>query len=248
MVFIQTETFPQTLPLPIENQPETPVFDDVNRYLANLDNNDGFADRFSLKQDICAGMPQVIHIDKLSSLSPCSILEDYIFWFNLCAARGVKIVTADRVFDLGEPQAWRDAFDELGYDVGEKEYLASGKGRKNVVAGGAAQTSLLDNPPPPYVTETSLGGVTVDFVQLNTMEKVWSLAERYSMADVAGRLGLPVSVVRRALCVERLLFCQGLWLDSDTGALRKGYWPALMSAERAGQIIATLQRNSGRTD
>jgi hypothetical protein len=43
--------------------------------------------------------------------------------------------------------------------------------------------------------------------------------------------------------MERLLFYQGLWLDPETGDLRKGQWPVLMHAEQAGLILANRQRN-----
>jgi hypothetical protein len=63
------------------------------------------------------------------------------------------------------------------------------------------------------------------------------------MKEVAETVGLPVSIVRRALSMERLLFYQGLWLDPETGDLRKGQWPVLMHAEQAGLILANRQRN-----
>jgi hypothetical protein len=243
MVPKKTEASPQTLPVPVGKQHVVPVECEGNRSIATLKKADGFSERVSLKQQICTGTLRIIHIDRLSCLSPGEVPEDYLFWFNLCAAHGVKVATADRVFDLSDLRDWSEALDELGFALEEKQDLVRGNGRKTSGQAHGEGRSLLDHPPPPYVNETSLGGVTVDFDQLETMEKVWSLAERYSMREVAEKVGLPVSIVRRALSMERLLFYQGLWLDPETGDLRKGQWPALMNAEQAGQILANRQRN-----
>lgn len=238
MVTKKTEASPQTLPVPVGEQQVEPVECEGNRSIATLKKADGFSERVSLKQQICTGALRIIHIDRLSCLSPGEVPEDYLFWFNLCAAHGVKVATADRVFDLSDPRGWSEALDEL-----EKQDPVREKGRKTPGQAHEGGRSLLDHPPPPYVKESSLGGVTVDFDQLETMEKVWSLAERYSMKEVAETVGLPVSIVRRALSMERLLFYQGLWLDPETGDLRKGQWPVLMHAEQAGLILANRQRN-----
>lgn len=70
------------------------------------------------------------------------------------------------------------------------------------------------------------------------METVWTLAKRYRMTAISERVGLPLSIIRRSLSVERLLFHQGLWLDPETGELQKGHWPVLMSSDQAGHILA----------
>jgi hypothetical protein len=170
--------------------------------------------------------------------------EDYIFWFNLCAAHGVKIATPDRVFDPNEHSDWIEALDEAGFDFEEKENLCRERDRKRDEGSLYWKESLVDNPPLPYVYEASLGGLTIDFEQLETMEKVWTLAERYSITEIAERVGQPLSIIRRSLSVERLLFYQGLWLNPETGELQKGQWPALMSADQAGHILANRQRNT----
>lgn len=197
-----------------------------------------FAERVFLKHDICARKLQVIHVERLSCLSPWDIPEDYIFWFNLCATHGVKLATPERVCDLSEYGDWSEAFDALGFDPEEKVCINRERKRKSFEGGVYGRSVLLDNPPSPYVYEVSLGGLTIDFDQLQQMERVWSLAEQYSVADVAERVGLPLSMVRRAVSVERLLFYQGLWLDPESGALRRGPWPVLMSPERASHILA----------
>lgn len=212
------------------------VYDETGR-IANLKKTDGFAERVFLKHDICARKLQVIHVDRLSCLSPGDIPEDYIFWFNLCAVHGVKLATPERVYDLSEYGDWSEALDALGFEPEEKVHLDRERKRERFEGGAHGESLLLDNPPPPYVYETSLGGLTIDFGQLEQMERLWSLAEQYSVEDVAERIGLPLSMVRQAVSVERLLFYQGLWLDPETGVLRRGPWPVLMSPEQANHIL-----------
>jgi hypothetical protein len=240
-----TGTLPQTPPFPTHRPNTLPaVFDGRRHPIATLKKTDGFAERVSLKQDICARKFRVIQIDKLADLSPGDMPEDYIFWFNLCAAHGVKIATPDRVFDPNEHSDWIEALDEVGFNFEEKETLCQERDRKRVEGRLTGKNSLIDNPPLPYVYEASLGGLTIDFDKLEIMEKVWRLAERYKITDIAERVGLPLSIIRRSLSVERLLFYQGLWLDPETGELQKGHWPALMSADQAGHILANRQRNA----
>lgn len=213
------------------------VYEGMGR-IANLKKTDGFAERVFLKHDICARKLQVIHVDKLSCLSPGDIPEDYIFWFSLCAAHGVKLATPERVYDLSEHGDWSEALDALGFDPEERECLDRESTRERFEGGTHGRSVLLDNPPPPYIYEVSLGGLTIDFDQLEQMERVWFLAEKYSVSDVSEMVGLPLSLVRQAVSVERLLFYQGLWIDPETGALRRGPWPVLMSPEQASHILA----------
>lgn len=213
------------------------IYDETGR-IASLKKTDGFAERVSLKHDICARKLQVIQVDRLSCLSPGDIPEDYVFWFNLCAAHGVVLATPERVYDLREKKDWSEALDELGFEPEDKIYLDRDGNRGQFDGGMYGKRLLMENSPPPYVYETSLGGLTIDFAQLEQMERVWFLSEQHSVEDVAERVGLPLSVVRQAVSVERLLFYQGLWLDPETGGLRKGPWPVLMSSEQASHILA----------
>lgn len=239
-----TKTFPQAHPVPAHRPNTMPAVYEERRHIATLRKTDSFAERISLKQDICSRKLRVIQIDKLADLSPGDMPEDFIFWFNLCATHGVIIATPDRVFDPDEYNDWIEALDEVGFDFEEKETLCRERERKRAKEGENGKKSLVDNPPLPYVYEASLGGLTIDFVQLDIMEKVWALADRYGITDIAERVGLPPNIIRRSLSIERLLFYQGLWLDPETGELQKGQWPALMSADQAGHILANRHRNT----
>ena len=240
----QAETLTKLFPVHNQAQERMPVICDERRGIATLKKNTGLAERVSLKLDICARKIQFIKLDNLLDLSPGDIPEDYLFWLDLCSVHGVKLVTPDRVFDPNEERDWIRILEDAGFDCEEINQLAFHRIRTSTRNGESSTkgTSLFENPPSPYVHETSLGGITMDFEQLRHMEKVWALAERHPISVVSEKVGLPVSFVRRAVSVERLLFYQGLWLDAETGELRKGHWPPVMSAEQAGHILANRQR------
>jgi hypothetical protein len=238
----QADTLTKLFPAHNQVQERIPVICDERRGIATLRKTAGLAERVSLKLDICARKIQFIKLDNLLDLSPGDIPEDYLFWLNLCAAHGVKLVTPGRVFDPNEYHDWIRILEDAGFDWEEINNLNCERARKKNGESSGRGTSLFENPPAPYVYEASLGGITIDFDQLRHMEKVWALAERHPIPVVSENAGLPVSFVRRAISVERLLFYQGLWLDAATGELRKGHWPPVMKAEQAGHILANRQR------
>lgn len=79
MAVHQTEPFPQPHPVPTHRQNTMPTVYAERRSIAILKKTDGFAERISLKQDICARKIRAIQIEHLKYLSPGAILEDYIF-------------------------------------------------------------------------------------------------------------------------------------------------------------------------
>jgi len=242
----QAETLAKLFSAHHQVQERMPVICDERRGMATLERSAGLAERVSLKLDICARKIQFIKLDNLSDLSPGDIPEDYLFWVNLCAVHGVKLVTPSRVFDPSQHCDWIRILEDAGFDCEEINNLDNDRGRYRNGESSTNGTYLVENPPAPYVYESSLGGITVDFEQLQHMEKVWLLAERYSIPVVSEHVGLPVSFIRRVVSIERLLFYQGLWLDAETGELKKGYWSPVMSAEQAGHILANRQRSSMR--
>lgn len=240
----QPEPLLQTPPPHCPEQERLPMIYDEERDFAVLKKADGLAKRVRLKQAVCARKIRVILIDDLSYFSPGCIPEDYLLWFDLCAAHGVKLATPDRVFDPGQHNDWVQLLVQAGFDPEDIDDLNRESREKRRERSLRKKKPLTENPPSPYVYMASLGVLSVDFEQLQQMQELWTLAETHSIPVVAEKVGLPVSIVRRAISVERLLFYQGLWLDPENGELRKGQWPAVMSAEQAGHILVNRQPES----
>lgn len=224
------------------DQEQEQVMGEEKRTIATLKKTDGLAERIRLKQDICARKIQIILVTELSFLSPGDIPEDYLLWFNLCGKHGVKLATPDRVFDPNQYIDWVRLLVEAGFDREEIKEVERERNERNRESSTKKNTALYENPPYPYIYDSSLGGLTIDFEGLQQLEKIWELAVRYSIPVVAEKAGLPVSIVRRSVSVERLLFYQGLWIDPETGELSKGHWPIVMNSQQASHILANRQR------
>ncbi|WP_298438868.1 recombinase family protein [Geobacter sp.] len=212
------------------------VYDDGHASAARGKTED-LRERARLERDIRAGKIGIILVIELSRLSRDDSLQDYVAWLHLCAEHGVRLATLTRTLNPAQPSDWMLLLMEGGFSSVEMKVLKSRmeEGRAEAFRSGRY---LGGQVPPPYVYDPALKRPVIDPAALERLRQVWTLAEQMSARAVAVQLGLPHIAIRRAIADDRLLYCQALRLDPDTGEQIPCEWEPCLDAERAERIRA----------
>lgn len=210
------------------------IYDDGHASAAQ-GKTESLVQRARLEADIRAGRINLILTIELSRLSRDDTMQDYIAWLTLCAACNVRLATMTRTLDPSQPSDWMLLIMEGGFSSVEMKQLQARmrEGRNQAYKSGKY---LGGGCPSPYRYDRALARPVIDPVLLNQAQKVWELAETMSARKLAMQLGLPLISTRRMLDDDRLLFCQALRMDYETGDVISCEWEPCMDAEQAERI------------
>lgn len=207
-------------------------------------------ERARLEADIRSGSIGVVLVIELSRLSRDESMQDYVAWLTLCADNGVKLATMTRTLDPGQHSDWMLLLMEGGFSSVEMKVLAGrmAEGRREAFMAGKF---LGGGCPPPYRYDKGESKPIIDQGLLAEIEQIWSMAETMSAKAIAEYLDKAEITIRRILSDERLLFCQALRTDPETGETVSCDWEPVMTAARAERIRQsrrTRKTNTTRRD
>jgi len=194
-------------------------------------------ERSRMESDIRSGKVDVILTIELSRLSRDDSLQDYVAWLYLCGEHGVRLATMSRILDPGQHSDWMLLLMEGGFSSVEMKVL-KGRMREGWEQAFRAGMFLGGTPPPPYVYDHAQERPIIDQMQLPKLQRIWSLAETRSAKSIASEMDMPEITVRRILSDDRLLFCQALRIDPQTGQVIQCEWEQCLDAETAARVRA----------
>jgi len=191
--------------------------------------------RGRLEADIRAGQIDIILTIELSRLSRDDSLQDYVGWLHLCIQHQVKLATLSRVLDPDQHSDWMLLLMEGGFSSVEMKVLKQRmqQGRDEARRAGRYITGT---PPWPYRYDRTLKKPVPDPDQVKLARKIWQLTATHSARRISDDYGINYTQVRRLLNDDRLMFCQGLTTNPDTGETIAGDWTAIITAEDAARI------------
>ena len=199
-------------------------------------------ERGRLEADIRAGKINIILCIELSRLSRDDSMQDYTAWLHLCGQHQVKLATLSRILDPSQHSDWMLLLMEGGFSSVEMRILQQrmAEGRRQAKLSGKY---LGGKPPMPYTYDRAAKALKVDPTQIDTFNRIITLAHNHSARSIAEQVGLPHIRVRRIIADDRLLFYQGKSIDHQTGNEISAQWPAVISAKTAE--IITRNRKTG---
>lgn len=217
------------------------IYDDGHASAAR-ENIPDLRERARLEADIRAGRIGLILTIELSRLSRDDTLQDYVAWLHLCSEHGVKLATTTRQLDPSQPSDWMLLLMEGGFSSVEMRIMKQRmeEGREQGFRQGKYVGGKI---PPPYIYDPASKCPRIDPDALVKMQAIWRMARTMNGRQIALQMGLPHIFVRRAISDDRLLFCQALRRDPDTGEMINCTWEPCLSEDDAARIRCNRRDN-----
>jgi site-specific DNA recombinase len=220
-----------------------PVIYDDGYASASRENLANLKERARLESDIRANRINIVLVLEFSRISRDDSMEDYARFIGLCKDHGVKLATPSQTIDPRQTNEWLLAQITGSLSAAEMQQLKTrmAEGRAEARRKGKFNGGVC---PPPYRYDKARERPVIDPDSLDTMQRIWAMAETHSARLISETLGLPHISVRRALADDRLMFCQALRIDSETGDTITCDWEPCLNADQSARIKAARQIRS----